>query len=212
MLDFKITRLDNVKFNIEELIEYYYTLERDFQHFKWDKSLIRNEAQRSGVSSYTGDGLNLNWYGWAIQTSANPTHHECPWRVGASEDSVENAEITTCSALVFGFAQKLIDNLPSIAQLALVVHPVGGQLVMHCDDDPEEYSRAVIQIPILTNDSAYWQTSEGDTVLQAGYAYLVDTIEPHGTHNKGNTPRIHLKCSIHIDDVDKLVNLGFDIC
>lgn len=215
MFDFKIKRLDKVKFNIDELVEYYYTLERDFQHLKWKPWMIINPDQLEVANWYVGGNCNeLDWGGWCIQkTQDNTTDEiECPWRVGKSPSASENASVTNRSAVAFGIIEKFLDTFPDVAQMALVIHPPGAHLVMHSDNSPEDIDNQVIQVPILTNDRAYWIDRDGiKTVLQPGYAYLVDTWYDHGTINEGNTPRIHIKFSVNKKHVEWLINTGFDI-
>lgn len=210
-----IIRLDKVKFNLDELVEYYYTLERDFQHIKWHTSMIKNKEQLDAVNWYSGGTCyEIDWSGWCIQETL---HHEegdieCPWRVGASPTAVENSTVTRRSVIAFGIAEKFLDNFPDPAQMALVIHPPGAQLVMHRDDTPEDINNQVIQIPIISNDKAYWIEGDGTrTVLKPGHAYMVNTWEEHGTLNEGDTPRVHIKFSIHKQHVNWLLNTGFDI-
>jgi hypothetical protein len=62
MLDFKIKRLDNVKFNHAELVAYYQILKHNYDHMKWQAP--------------PGEFSDLA-YSWAIQTKMKDASRPC---------------------------------------------------------------------------------------------------------------------------------------
>ena len=41
-MNFKIKKLDNIKFSHKELVEYYEKIKQEYQHLKWDASMLRD--------------------------------------------------------------------------------------------------------------------------------------------------------------------------
>jgi len=69
MFDFTIKRLDNIKFNVNELIQYFNKIESDYQHLCWrakDSNIDRMTHKIEGV------------YSWAIQTNLKDINKPCP--------------------------------------------------------------------------------------------------------------------------------------
>jgi len=212
MNDFDIIRLDKIKFNFNELLEYYNILEKNFSHLKWKTDFIKDQNQLEGVKYYTDGTFDLPWYSWGIQISSNSQGQiEGGWRAGTDPSKIPEETYTTSGPLVFGIAKKMIDKIPSISQLGLVVHPPGGKIIEHQDIAPEDINLYTVHIPIVTNDKAFWINSSGRHVLEPGFAYLLNTHRVHGTDNQGSTPRIHLLFRTTIESAETLVNEGIDI-
>ena len=57
--------------------------------------------------------------------------------------------------------------------------------------DPFEEGRVRVQVPITTNDRAWFYYEDEKFNLEVGRAYIVDTMVPHGVTNHGVTNRIH---------------------
>ena len=57
--------------------------------------------------------------------------------------------------------------------------------------DPFEPGRVRVQIPITSNDRAWFYYENEKFNLEVGRAYIVDTTVPHGVTNHGVTNRIH---------------------
>jgi hypothetical protein len=54
-----------------------------------------------------------------------------------------------------------------------------------------------MQIPIQTNDLAWYETEEGKVNFKAnGSAYLIDVSKKHRVSNDGDTPRTHLMFTV----------------
>jgi hypothetical protein len=169
-----ITPLD-IQFNLNEALDYYYTLESKFQHLKYlpDANLIDSNKHK-----ITG------FYGWGIQSNLDDLTQPCPpyhvHKKGSAE--YKNTE------LVFGFAEKIIKLFPDARQLGIAVHPPGVEISQHIDND--DYFK--IHIPLISNPESYFIFGDEMDSMLPGKMYVVETKYMHGTSNKGATNRVHL--------------------
>lgn len=210
MLDFKCIKLDNFKFNLKDLLEYYNTLVSDYEHMRWDASMVRREDFNS-VNLYTNYKTN-GWYTYAIHTRINDTTVPQPaWRLGAHPDTTPGDKYDTPTELMFGFAKKICDSIPGCIQLGIVVHPPGGSLMMHYDNAEEDQGYITIHFPIISNSESYWQWEDEEIVLEPGYGYALNTHLYHGTDNRGTGPRIHLICRMPESELYKFVDTVIDL-
>lgn len=179
----------DIEFNLNELLEYYNTLERDYQHLKWT---FKNDVEDAD-KGHKHDGI----FGWGIQSNLNDLSKPCP----PYDIHKERTDVYRDTELVFGFAKKIIDYFPGVRQLGIAGHPHGVEILQHKDND-EFYK---IHIPIITNDEAYFVFGDDNYVMKPGKMYFVETEIMHGTVNKGLTPRVHMlfKCTRDTIDVVK---------
>lgn len=165
----------NIQFSMTELLDYYYTLEQSYQYLKFnmiDDTKNNDKHMLKGV------------YGWGIQTNLENDNVPCP-PYHVHKDGSDTYKDTK---LMFGFAKKLKDFFPSIRQLGIAVHPPGTMISQHIDND--DYFK--IHIPIKVNDNSYFIFGEDKDVMLPNKMYLVETKYMHGTHNLGDTNRVHM--------------------
>jgi len=195
MLDFKIKRLDNVKFDHAELIAYYHTLKQDYTHMKW-------EAPGGEFSDLA--------YSWAVQTKMkDPTLPCSPYHLPSDNESDFVGDFDTPTELVFGFAKKIIDVFPQVKQTVITVHYPGSKLPWHIDTEEQLSDHWKIHIPIETNNLSYFLYEDEKFVLETGHAYLVNTGINHATDNQGTTERAHLIFKIPVSHVDTILNTEY---
>lgn len=191
MLNFKIRKLENFKFSYDELLAYYETVTADFQNLKWHVPNLPLECGHS----------------WAIQTKMlNPEEPCPPYNMPGDTSTEYNNYFDTPTALVFGFAKKILEQFPYAKQTVITVHGAGSSIEFHIDKEhwlPEEQVK--IHIPITANDQSYFQFEDEDFVMEPGHAYLVNTTIPHGTVNHGSTPRAHLIFKIPVSRVAEIL-------
>ena len=110
---------------------------------------------------------------------------------------------------MFGLAKKLQEKFPFAHQFSISVHPPGALINFHKDTD--DYLK--VHIPILTNKKAYFTFEPNRKyVLPAdGHMTLINTSIPHGTHNEGETDRVHLFFKIPKDKEMELLKYKEDI-
>lgn len=171
----------DVEFDLNELIDYYDTLERDYQRLKWTFKDDVEDADKG----HKHNGI----FGWGIQSNLTDLNKPCP----PYDIHKERTKIYRDTDLVFGFAKKIIDFFPEVRQLGIAGHPHGVEIMQHVDND--EYYK--IHIPIISNPQAYFTFSDTKYVMEPGRMYFVETEIMHGTVNDGDNTRVHMlfKCS-----------------
>jgi membrane-associated protease RseP (regulator of RpoE activity) len=98
MLDFKIQRLDNIKFNHAELVAYFHTLKHNYDHMKWQAP--------------PGEFSDLA-YSWAIQTKMKDATRPCsPYHLPTDDPNDFIGDFDRPTELIFGFGKKIIDAFP----------------------------------------------------------------------------------------------------
>jgi hypothetical protein len=191
MPNFKIKRMDNFKFNHQELIDYYDELEQNYQHLKWAVSEVYTPSTTPiDKTVHSVDGF----YNWAVQSDLKDPTKPCPaYRVGDTEEIVNenlsgNYDVPT--EIIFGFAEKLINLFSQFdpTQTLVVVHPPGTRIGFHVDTG----NYVKIHLPIKSNSQSLFEYNDKVFVMEPGYAYLTNVSIPHATINNGTTDRVHL--------------------
>jgi len=204
-LDFNIKKLDNFKFDQYELLEYFNILERDYQHLKW-----------SFDTKYQLDTKNhriQNLYSYQMQSNfkdnsiPHPPYHVKPdigWR-NKDNDIIELLDddgFNNSTDCMFGITERIYKLLPNIRQMGISVHPPGTFIDLHIDT----IDFIKVHIPIVTNEHALFCYEDIDYKLEVGNAYIVNTMNKHGTINNGTTNRAHLIFKINVEDIDYLLD------
>jgi hypothetical protein len=193
MLDFKVKRLDNIKFAHHELLAYYEKVRDKYQHLKWtvDSSIDTKNHKAN------------NMYSWAIQSNLKDPNKPCPpYHIKHDDDVIESDTFDVETVLNFGFGKKILDTFSDVRQTVIAAHPPGTSIDLHIDN-PKFIK---VHIPIITNDKSYFQFEGENINLEVGHAYLINTTIPHGTLNEGDTDRIHLIFKIPTTFIDELLN------
>lgn len=195
-LDFEVLELENIKFSHNELLNYYYILEKEFQSLKWSVD------EKTDIKNHEVFGL----YSWAIQSNLkNPLAPCPPYDIKHDNEVVGTFDVPT--PLVFGFAEKFLNLIPGLRQTVIVNHPPGVKIHMHKDN--EEFFK--IHIPIITNDNAFFCFEKTRYNLKAGKAYLINTEKIHGTENLGDSDRIHFITKIRVENISTIINSEYHI-
>jgi hypothetical protein len=189
--DFKIKRMDNLKFDFQELLDYYNTLEEKYQHMKWAVADVYTpDSNPIDKSIHHVDGF----YNWAIQSDLKDPTKPCPaYKEGVTEEMARtqmsgNYDVPT--ELIFGFGKKIVDYFANIqaTQALMVVHPPETRLGFHVDTG--DYVK--IHFPVKTNSESFFEYEDEKFLMEPGYAYLTNVSVPHATINGGDTDRVHL--------------------
>jgi hypothetical protein len=175
------------KFMLDELLDYYYNIEQNYQHLKWSLDYVDEIV---GAEKHRLDGV----YGWGIQSNLDDLSKPCPPYDIHKKGSV----IYRNTELVFGFAQALLDRFPYARQMGIAVHPMQVNIKEHVDNS--EYVK--IHFPIISTDNSYFCFGEYCFVLDPGLGYLIDTRYPHHTNQLGQGLRAHLLIKLPIDKID----------
>ena len=175
----KIIRKLNLQIDIERATEYYFELEKNYQHLKWEAPIG-----------------NVIIHAWSIH-GIKGRPYPVPFFVPESEPAgIENYYETE---LVFGWARDIIEMFPYGYQAGIGSNPPGT--IINAHSDPTSPHMVRLHIPIITNINYTWTTSEGTVHLEAGSAYIVDTSYEHATVNAGSTPRVHFGMCIPRDKI-----------
>ena len=197
-LDFKVKKLENLKFSHQELVEYYNTIVRDFDHMKW--------TLPQGMNTKTHRVADM--YSWAIQSNLKDPTKPCPpYHIDAGEELCDNNDCKVPTAMIFGIAERIIKALPDVRQLGIAGHPPGTFIDIHPDND--EFLK--IHIPIKTNPNAWFFFEDERFNMEEGSAYIVNTVAPHGTDNQGDTDRVHLIFKFPISVAETIINTEYRI-
>ena len=196
MFEFKIKKLDNIKFNVNELIGYYHKLENDYQHMKWtvpdDMDRLTHRVEEV--------------YSWAIQSNLKDPTKPCPpYHIQNVDDRDPSDSFQIPTELIFGFGKKIIDSFPDVRQTVIACHPPNTFIDQHVDSD----NFVKIHIPIITNSDSYFIFGEEKFNLEAGNAYLINTSLMHGTDNQGSSDRIHLIFKISVEDARHIMETEY---
>ena len=193
-LNFKVKKLDNLKFDPEELQYYYKQVVENFSHLKW------TPTEQTNKLDHNVDDI----YSWAIQSNYTDPNIPCPpYHIDTKSAMVDpENKFSTPTKLIFGFGKKIVEAFPEVRQTGIAGHPPGTKIQLHPDND--EFLK--IHIPIKTNPKAWFFFEDEKFNLEVGSAYLINTILPHGTFNEGDTDRVHLIFKFPTKLVDEILN------
>lgn len=197
-MDFKVKKLSNIHFSMQELIEYYDIVVSKFDQLQW--------TVPSGVDTKTHSVSKM--YSWAIQSNLNDPTVPCPpYHIDGIDNVIESDQFNVPTKLIFGFAEKLIHAFPNVRQTSIAGHPPGTKIDLHSDND--EFLK--IHIPIKTNPNAWFCFEDEKFNLEVGSAYMVNTSILHGTDNLGSTDRVHLIFKFAVKDASAILTKDYTI-
>lgn len=196
MLEFKVKKLENIKFNIDELIGYFHTLENEYQHLKW------TVPEDFDTLTHKVDYM----YSWAIQSNLKDPSKPCPpYHIQDKESRDPDDSFQVPTDLIFGFGKKIVDSFPNVRQTVIACHPPGTFIDQHIDTE----NFVKIHIPIKTNKDSYFTFGDEKFNLEVGNAYLINTALMHGTDNQGDTDRVHLIFKITEEDARHILDTEY---
>ena len=185
-----------ITFDLNEALDYYHTLEKQYQHLKWKMPMSGQVTEQ--------DKCSESIVGWAIQTPSDINEPHCM----LNDTQIQGREFYKETPCAFEFAKKLLNKFPTAFRMYLTVNAPGVIVEPHIDNEniPEKIYKIII--PIQTNDKATWTTDTGTVHLGAGNVYLVDTLNTHGTQNYGDTDRVHFMFEIFKEDFELVKNMA----
>jgi hypothetical protein len=186
-----------ITFDLEEAIEYYRTLQKDYPHLKW-------KMPTSGFRVVDEEGHEPNITGWALQSPKDPSEPHCMLH----DFEIQGREFYKETPCAFGFGKKLLDFFPTAFRMYMFVTSPGVVVTQHYDDTfPQRIYR--MHIPIETNDKAIWIVEGEKLHMPAGKVFLVDPLKIlHGTENYGDTDRVHIVFEFLEQDIDAVKQLS----
>lgn len=187
MLNFKVERLANFTFAVDELVKYYKEVKEQYSHLECRSVLFPNG------------------YSYAMQTKLADPNIPCP-PFHMPNEGAHNSNFDTPTPLMFGFAKKILEAFPYAKQMVITTHGPGAKIDWHIDEEiflEEEHLK--IHLPIESNADSYFQFEDQDIVLEPGNAYLVNTSVLHATDNRGTTERAHLIFKVPVSTVQDIL-------
>ena len=159
----------NLKYNIQDAVEYFNILKTDFNYLHWDYLKHHNHPIFIDAKN-TIDSVN----GWGLQTIYNdPTFPYHP----DLDPHDEGPEYFKDTPMVFGFFKKLKDLLKQPFRSFLFNYPPNQKLGKWQASDPAHVS---IIIPIIVNQDVCLISNQEKiqtVVLEEGNVYLLDTTK-----------------------------------
>lgn len=193
-LDFQLVKL-KVKVNLDKLRSYYHKVETDFQHLCWNvgSTMI---VDHDGVGGHKADQM----YGWAIHSNALDLTQPCPpYNIG-----IVKCDEYRWTPLDFGIIEDFKDMFPFAHGFSIATHPPGTFINTHVDSD----DWIKIHVPITTCDDSVFYFEDNEYHMPAdGSMYLINTMIPHGTNNRGTGTRAHMIFKIAASDADKVLQM-----
>ncbi len=206
MIENILTKL-NFNVDINELQEYYNTLNTKFQHLDWSWDRCGDTIVKQWRDAAYEDPANLLTHGWAIQSNLKDITLPCPpWNISTLETvEYRNTE------LAFGIIERLQTVIPYGYRWAVSVQPPGGKVSLHSDQEDE----CTVWVPIYTEGVAItFVTPEKNTgycLDSDGSAYLLDTTVPHFTHNDSKQDRVTIIFRLKQAHINELLALSSTI-
>lgn len=202
MTDKILTNL-NFTVDINELRDYYNTLQEKFSDLDWSWEKCGGDIVEQWKSAAYADPANLLTHGWAIQSNLKDITLPCPpWNISKHE-TVEYRN----TKLAFGVIKRLQERLPFAYRWAVSVQPPGGKVSLHSDHKDE----VTVWIPIYTNGVVITFVTDKGTVDYSldsnGRAYLFDTTIPHFTYNNSTQDRVAIIFRLHIENLSQLLKV-----
>jgi hypothetical protein len=199
MIDKILTTL-NFTVNINELREYYETLNEQYSDLNWSWEKCGSDIVDQWRDAAYQDPANLLTHGWAIQSNLKDITLPCPpWNISKHE-TVDYRN----TKLAFGIIERLQAAIPYGYRWAVSVQPSGGKVSLHSDQEDE----CTVWIPIYTDGVAITFVTEekntGYCLDSDGGAYLLDTTVPHFTYNDAVQDRVAIIFRMkqtHINDL-----------
>jgi Aspartyl/Asparaginyl beta-hydroxylase len=206
MFDFKIKKLDNIQFSVNELLDYYNEVETNFQQLKWTVDSALPEDREAFLRSKTNNDPTIASFGYAIQSRYAHDKPCPPYSWGDVQLDYDKS-----TSLMFGFANKILERFPFSRQLVIGALPPNSGCPLHVDPDCESTGEQTIRvhIPIKTNDNVFFTVSDTVLNMKVGNAYIVNTLLPHRVENLGNDFRIHLVFKVPISQVNRFISTSY---
>lgn len=193
--DFLVKELD-IKFNLQEALDYLHTVETEYAHLRWDANSENLKQANEANDQEEISGV----YGWGVQSNLSDLNQPCPpYHVhkGGSDEYRD-------TVLVFGFVDKIKTLFPQARQISIAAHPQGTKIRRHKDSS----SYYKIHVPLTSNDKSWFIYDDQTFVLEPGRFYLINTDKEHSTYNEGESIRTHLFFKVPVEDVDSIIKIS----
>lgn len=200
----------NFTVNIDELREYYKTLQDEHNDRFWAarEHLDQiHDGTREGFK-YSNAGKEIDVAGWAVQRWDEGDNAVAPhpnilkgFNTNIYEQKIEDVQGLT--PMIRGIAKRVIEMFPESSRMALSVITPGTTLKRHNDEN----FLWRVHFPIYSEEGSIWTTDEGEVHMEVGNAYICDTREYHSISNNSTANRVHLLFALPESSLEKLRNI-----
>jgi len=215
--------LPNITYDVQEALDYYETLKRDFADLMWTKQEMVAYANIEEVQADDQVTMFLDAMGRKepfISFSREKileiisekrwlfTGKVTAWNISVPGEEGYHPKIAKQHELQFGFAKKILEKFPEATMLQLISNPVGTKYHRH--SDTTELVRVII--PIISDAGAVWHFDDvRDVPHYPGCAYIAITQVPHATDVFGPLDKVTLTFLLKPTAIDWLKNYNCKI-
>lgn len=187
-----ITKIPNLKIDVDAALAWYDRLQKEFQSQKW-----------SGLG---GCACENPWaddkgYGWGLQTTYKDTTRSYH---AFENNEVGNYRLYSKTNCCVDWAAKAIDSFHTAHRSIIGIAPPGTIVTPHTDQE----NKIKIHIPIIADETHWWATNDGLAHMYPGNAYILDVKQMHGTINCGYVTRAHVIIICDDDQFDHIYNMN----
>jgi len=188
----------NLEFDLQEVLDYYNTLENDYQKYRWQ---FYDDHNNPAVIDPKNDVNKI--YGWGLQT----TYHDTEFVYHCDLDPHnEPPEYFKDTPMVFGFFDKIKNRFKQPFRSFVHVFPPGQYIGKWMPTPPPHVK---IMIPIIMNNS-YKLTVHGPnpvTVIpEPGKIYMIESTHLNEWRNDGDSKIAYILFSVPLEYMDEMLN------
>ena len=193
----------NIRYDINEALEYYHTLSTEFIDKRWLYTKDHNEPSVIDPKNKLD-----KMYGWGIQT----IYKDIDFKYHCDLDPHNEGPIYfNDTVLAFGFVKRIMNLLKDPYRTFLFVYPSGNYLGPWFPTPPKHFR---IYIPIISNPDAYLIThhNPGVKVPLVPGTMLLNTMDSLSElRNDGSTDLVHIEICSPYEYLDYTNNLDTNI-
>jgi len=187
-----ITKIPNLKIDIEAAHAWYNRLEAEFQDQKW-----------TGLGGCASENpwADDKGYGWGLQTiydDINKVYH------AFENNEVGDYKLYKNTGCCVDWCAKAIESFPTAHRSVIGVAPPGTIVTPHTDQE----NKIKIHIPIVADNTHWRVTDDGFDHMYPGNAYILDVKQMHGTINCGHVTRAHVIIICDDDQFNNIYNMS----
>lgn len=221
--------LTNITYDIQEALEYYQTVENNYQDLMWtkretveylnrgkmtirsDKDKDEDEQWKQFLAAVNYKEPFISWTKEQCLEFGREHYYKFTsgmkiWNIKMSEVNTPHPKLQRQQELQFGFAKKILDKFPNAEVFELIYSSPGTKFNKHIDEG--DYCRLII--PIIADEGAVWHFSDKSNVTQfPGHFYMLLKQYEHGTDVLGPGPRVNLHFLLPIEQKEELLNLNW---
>lgn len=190
-----ITKIPNVKIDIDAARAWYDRLEKEFQDQKWF-----GMGGCACENPWADDKIS----GWGLQTiyedSDRPYH-------AYENNKVGDFKLYKNTSCCVDWGAKAVGSFYTAHRSILIVAPPGMIVTPHTD----QKNKIKIHIPIYADETHWWCSDYGFDFMHPGNAYILDVKQTHGTINCGHSTRVHVIIVCDAEYFDDFYNLNLTI-